>query len=135
YGLDWLDPAIPYFPPITEPGGDLAPTTIMQLPPEEYVKSAVLLHRGALLGESGSLHGWGNYLFDQVDSSSDARPDFRGVEYPRYLQPCIRFQTLARESTGELHTFDPFAINERWNLYPPFPRWHEPAGSLWLPQV
>ena len=134
YGLDWVDPAIPYYSPDTVPGGDLVSSAIMQLTPEEYSKSAVLLHQGAVLGESGSLSSWGDFHFDQVDISGSERPDFRGVKYPRYLQPSVRMQTLVREPSGELQAFDPFGINDWWYLYPSLTHWHEPAGSLWMPQ-
>lgn len=151
--VDWVNPKIPYHPPIemkgedSQPTGDLAHSTVLRAPVDEYRQPAVAvkLKAGEVIAELGMTGcGWGGRCLDFAKTGEDGRPDFRGVDYTYYTEPHLHFMTFGRrapKTRKPLAVWDPFGLYRQVDGgYPdPVREWSvEPRAAqhapLWLPQ-
>lgn len=148
--VDWVVPAIPYYPPETirndgNETGDLKHSSFLRALVSEYRKpgAAAFIKAGDVIAELGMTGcGWGQRCYDFAVLGADGRPDFRGVNYTYYLEPHLHFAAFGRAPrTRTPKTFDPFGIYGQFDEGYPKSRgqWHQRQPSakhqpLWLNQ-
>lgn len=149
--VDWVDPAIPYYPlrqvrnERGEATGDLNNSPMLRANVAEYRKPGVaaFIKAGAVIAEVGMTGcGWGTRCYDFAKLGPGGRPDFRGTDYTYYTEPHLHFNVFGRRSprTRNATLIDPFGIyGESTAGYPRHPsHWHLKLPHavhqpLWLP--
>jgi hypothetical protein len=140
--LDWVEPAVKYYPPEAQENGDLKPNQVLRAPVSQFRSKRVAswLKAGTLLGVTGMTGcGWGKRCYDARRLGKDGRPDFRNVDYTYYTSPHLHFMVFGRRSNAKARTplafWDPFGIyKDITGGYPTgaSATWGRLPKSLWL---
>jgi hypothetical protein len=140
--LDYVDPAVRYYPPEAEENGDLKFHPILRAPTATYRRSGVAswLKAGTLLGVTGMTGcGWGERCYETAQFGKGDRPDFRQADYTYYTSPHLHFMVFGRRSTAKarppLAFWDPFGIYK--DITGGYPAespisWHNMPSTLWV---
>jgi len=124
--VDWVNPAIPYYPPVEvkdehgRPSGDRRHSPMLRATVAEYRRpgAAAFLKAGEVIAEVGMTGcGWNKPCYDFARFEANGRPDFRGVSYPYYTTPHLHFAVFGRRASRGRNApaFDPFGIYGTFN--------------------
>ncbi len=119
--VDWVNPAIPYNPPVEvkdekgNPTGDLKHSNTLRDPVSTYRQPnhAAWIKKGEVIAETGMTGcGWGRRTYDFAKFDSRMRPDFRTSDYYFYTGPHLHFVVLGPRvpRTRTARAYDPFGI-------------------------
>lgn len=140
YGhLDFVEHAIPYYPP-AESGNNLLYSEILKTEPRQFKRRSVAtyLKAGTPIGKTGMTGmGWGPRSYDFAVLDNDTRPNFLNTEYTHYNSPHLHFAVFGPrdEITSEPDRYyDPFGIYD--TLHAAYPKsikqWPGLKNSLWI---